>query len=221
MAAVGAEVMKSDAAFLLFQEVTEELLHLLTPHISSRYRTRSGLNGRPYGELLFFRHDVRVLKFEQVPFVSSMGRQLHLLRVDWHGKHVVVATSHLESEKEQKSVRLAQLSTTFDILQKTGDPFVFAGDTNLAKRDGHITMPAGVADAWIACGSSPGTEWTWDTGCNKNLGVPFASRCRFDRAYFSSGTLRVDLFTLIGNTILPCGLYPSDHWGILTCFRFH
>lgn len=80
-------------------------------------------------------------------------------------------------------------------------------------------------DLWQMTGSRKEAEFTWDMSRNTNLewAWEFKPRCRFDRIYIRhskpKSVIIPKYFELIGlEKIASCGLFPSDHWGIMTHF---
>ena len=78
---------------------------------------------------------------------------------------------------------------------------------------------------WQTTGSKEEAQFTWDMSRNTNLEWPWPNkpRCRFDRIYIRhskpKSVIIPTYFELIGlEKISSCGLFPSDHWGIMTHF---
>ena len=91
-------------------------------------------------------------------------------------------------------------------------------------------MPEDAVDVWEACGRQQDHQYTWDTTVNDNLGLGYDSevtlqqsppRFRFDRVYLNpdDGALKPKCFKLVGKERLPCGQFPSDHWGLWVEFQ--
>lgn len=213
--------------FVCFQEVTDELLIFLRPLLTSTgYKTGSSLQGRAYGEMIYYRAEsVRDVITAQRAFDSEMGRQLHRIDSTVQGRRVTVLTGHLESCAPSAPVRKQQLREALAEVSAAGRPAVFAGDTNLGARDTGLAIPPDVRDAWEARGADPATGPTWNTTSNLNLAsCKFSAKCRFDRAYFSTSHLRCVGFELTCTAPITgsggARLHPSDHYGILTTYEF-
>ena len=80
-------------------------------------------------------------------------------------------------------------------------------------------------DLWQTTGSRKEAQFTWDMSRNTNLewAGRFKPHCRFDRIYIRHSKPKSvfipTYFKLIGLEKTPsCGLFPSDHWGIMTHF---
>uniref|UniRef100_A0A7M5V0M4 Uncharacterized protein n=2 Tax=Clytia hemisphaerica TaxID=252671 RepID=A0A7M5V0M4_9CNID len=102
---------------------------------------------------------------------------------------------------------------------------IFAGDMNL--RDYEVQniggLPVNITDAWEAMGKNPATEYTFDLKLNDNKCLPNNPRKRFDRMYYKraeSNTVQCVGFELVGLERLPCGMFTSDHFGMLGKFAF-
>merc|ERR1712137_168020 len=165
---------------------------------------------------------------------------------------LTLSTTHLESTKSEKTERIKQLVDVFITLSNVAarEPrtVILAGDLNI--RDDEMLSARNQAfaktsyvdnlvDAWIWCGSPKSEEFTWDTTLNKNMGVSYSSRLRFDRCLFaspgvtdgcgakktmdikvkvaskSSPLWKATTFQLVGRSkVNGLGRFPSDHWGI-------
>lgn len=156
---------------------------------------------------------------------SNMGRYVLIQPILFHGQsRVLLLTSHLESTKVAATERKRQLNQVFELIQSK-DPsitIVFGGDLNL--RDPEVRAvgtPVDVVDAWEACGSHDDSRYTWDMSENDNLDWEFEHKpkCRFDRLFVRPGQgddrFIPSKFSLIGKLRLTCGLFPSDHWGMV------
>ncbi|OQR82993.1 hypothetical protein ACHHYP_15193 [Achlya hypogyna] len=202
-------------------------LQEVTPDMCQLFKTRMAHIGfispctvdEAYGEMIFHLRQLPMLEYSRVPFErSSMGRGLHTLVTTVGGRRLVVATAHLESLATNQLVRREQLDWSFARLSAAHPAWIFGGDMNLGNRD-KPALPDDVLDAWVACGSDPAHQHTWDTSVNKNLpGVTFKAKCRFDRIY--SRGMTPTSFATFGKEVLPTDstLYPSDHWGIVATY---
>ncbi|XP_023675880.1 tyrosyl-DNA phosphodiesterase 2 isoform X1 [Paramormyrops kingsleyae] len=170
---------------------------------------------------------VKLLKSEIISYpATQMLRNLLVAQVRFLDQDICLMTSHLESCKEQAQERMNQLRVVLRRMKEAPDnvSVVFGGDTNL--RDPEVLkvggLPAGVCDVWEQLGRQEHCRYTWDTKGNSNKGLPYVSRCRFDRIYFRpAGTgsrLAPDHMNLVGLEKLDCGRHISDHWGIYCTF---
>ena len=154
-----------------------------------------------------------------------MGRYLLVQPVSFQGQSkFVLMTSHLESTAKFSGERKKQLKQVFEFIQSQDQShtILFGGDMNL--RDPEVRavgLPVDIRDAWEACGSCQESKFTWDVSENSNLDWQFKSKpkCRFDRLFVRPGKddscFVPRKFYLVGKLPLTCGLYPSDHWGII------
>ena len=161
-----------------------------------------------------------------VPFPqSTMGRHLLQLPVTFDGLDLQLMTSHLESTKDHGVERKNQFSQVFKIVEKLqlSRVCIFGGDLNIRDKEvAAVSLAPDTVDVWEACGSIEEHRYTWDTGANTNLGVPYKSKLRFDRIYLSPehSPLKPSSFSLVGKECLPgCRRFPSDHWGVWTEFK--
>jgi tyrosyl-DNA phosphodiesterase 2 len=137
---------------------------------------------------------------------------------------ITIATSHLESMQPNTRIRMDQLRETFRSLhsEAPAGAHIFLGDMNL--EDGDLAtdpsaIPPTVVDVWEALGRDSETEITWDMDSNdiflyETRGV----KRRYDRMY-AAGYVTPTRLHLIGKERLPCGLFPSDHWGLVADFE--
>ena len=220
---------KPDIVFL--QEVVPES-HILIAKRCTAYRNIfSRYSATYYNAILLLKERVRVVgECETVPFQGSiMGR--HYIYCDvsiCSNLPLRVITSHLESTRDigPTLIRRDQLKLMSDLIDKLNIPCIFGGDTNL--RDGDVTevgLSPAIQDVWEYLGKEKEHEYTWDTSVNRNLAVPYKAQLRFDRLFlFHPNDLAAGLqilptkFELVGKESLPCGRFPSDHWGILAEF---
>ena len=207
---------------VFLQEVTPEMCRLFKARmVHLGYVSPGNVVDVAYGEMIFLQRSLPVHHYERVDFPrSTMGRGLHTLETTLGGRRFVVATAHLESLGPNRAVRFEQLDWSFQVLAMSDHPWVFGGDMNLGNRE-KAQLPDGVDDAWVACGSDPLHEHTWDTSVNKNLpGVSYVAKCRFDRL-FSHGLVPTT-FATFGKDVLPTDgtMYPSDHWGVVATYTF-
>ena len=105
---------------------------------------------------------------------------------------------------------------------------IFSGDVNLREHELESVgeLPVGIHDAWISCGSHFQHKYTWDLELNDNNEFKHLAsqpRERYDRMYYTtleSNGIECKMFELVGTRrIQNCGLYPSDHFGMLVEFN--
>ncbi|RHY33623.1 hypothetical protein DYB32_001500 [Aphanomyces invadans] len=209
---------------IFLQEVTPDMSNLLIMKLTRLgYVAANAVTTQAYSELILVK-GLPILQYTCHRFANSaMGRHLHVVDTQFNGHALRLATAHLESLAQNKTVRLAQLKWSFTHLlenssAKSTSPWVFGGDMNLGRKD-VVAIPSAVEDAWIARGRPSAHEFTWDTTVNKNLpNINFAAKCRFDRLY--SHGLRCDDFTTFGKDPLVnhSKMFPSDHWGVMATY---
>eukprot|EP00919_Chromeraceae_sp_WS-2016_P002565 GHVR01006264.1.p1 GENE.GHVR01006264.1~~GHVR01006264.1.p1 ORF type:complete len:189 (-),score=34.00 GHVR01006264.1:57-623(-) len=114
---------------------------------------------------------------------------------------------------------------------------ILGGDMNL--RDSEMkeldstSMRDVYVDIWEALGKPERCKYSWDMKVNDNYkeANPHKKkrepRLRFDRVYMSTGEKRSKIHThtwkathmkLVGTERLDCGVFPSDHFGLLIDF---
>lgn len=159
---------------------------------------------------------------------SQNGRHLLQLSVQILGVDLDVMTTHLETTSKCRDERIRQLSEVFGKINSLQRMCIFGGDLNL--RDTEVIrddIPEDAVDVWEACGRQQEHQYTWDATVNDNL-FDYEStpqqplpRFRFDRIYLNpdDGALQPKCFELVGKDRLPCGQFPSDHWGVWVEFQ--
>ncbi|KAM1213886.1 hypothetical protein PS2_005240 [Malus domestica] len=185
---------------------------------------------------------LRVKSFSCKPFGNSvMGRELCVAEVEVEkDKHLVVATSHLESpcpgpptwDQMFSKERVEQAKEAVNFLKKNQN-VIFCGDMNWDdKLDGKFPLTDRWVDAWEEL--KPGEDgWTYDTKSNKMLTGNRKLQKRLDRFLCSLHDFRVSKIEMIGMDAIPGVSYikekkvkteirklelpvlPSDHYGLL------
>lgn len=138
-------------------------------------------------------------------------------------RRMTFASSHLAPFKQNALIRLRQIRELMNALP-AGDK-VLLGDMNMRVAEDEAVEGMGLTDAWKAAGSDRRTKNTWDSYVNKYHKGGFEFKCRFDRVYISSGSIKkggtmvVLGYSLVGNTPLGTagggsGHFLSDHHAI-------
>ena len=220
---------KPDIVFL--QEVVPESHVLIAKRCTAYRHIFSGYRSTYYNAILLLKERVRVVgDCETVPFKGSiMGR--HYIYCDvsiCSNQPFRIITSHLESTQDigPTLIRRDQLKLMNGLIDKLNIPCIFGGDMNLRDQDvAEVGLSPAIQDVWEYMGKEKEHEFTWDTSVNNNLSVHFKAKLRFDRLFlFHPNDLSAGLqilptkFELVGKEELPCGRFPSDHWGLLAEF---
>jgi exonuclease III len=164
---------------------------------------------------------------------SRQGRDLLLVTLAHNGVKVCVATSHLESERDNLEVRQRQLSeslqrTKSHAVQQGASLYMLVGDLNLGSKDEQQvkTVTNGWTDALPKIGGK--FAHTWCARTNKRVQVMTGGKenfgCRFDRCFFvkegghvgQANGWRFRGGSLIGtraSDLLEHG-FASDHYGL-------
>jgi endonuclease/exonuclease/phosphatase family metal-dependent hydrolase len=198
---------------VVFQEVVDRaLVAHLRPHFghagfAQAVQPPSG----EYYVALFVREPFKLEQAEIHPFqASDQGRVLLEATVAQGSTRWRIQTAHLESGPQGGAMRTGQLAYVMARLAAWDGPAVFAGDTNLRRRE-EIERP-GIQDAWQQAGAPPAAKgtWCWPPGGGKK-----ARWFRFDRAYVNQRARVTGFVTMGGEPIPEAGGEPaSDHLGI-------
>lgn len=211
----------------------QEIVPEIEPEIRLRFPQYLYLPGDRQGyyvATLLNKNTVNCTSHSVVPFSSTkMERHIIFAEATFNGKPVVLLNTHLESMGYSTEVRQVQLRRCFRMCRKEAaeKTVIFGGDLNLRDRevDSIGGVPGDVQDMWVASGSDPSCQYTWDMERNDNLdfrdkGKP---QLRFDRVYVRHSlppSLSPTAFRLIGTRRLEReGCFPSDHWGIVCQFK--
>lgn len=165
-------------------------------------------------------------------FISStQGRDLLSMKGKINGLDISLMTSHLESMKTREEERKCQLAAVYAEMMKLpiNHSVIFAGDTNLKDYEFWSVVKSGkfdvskVNDVWVMLGSPEDARYSWDLQRNDNQVEDGKARLRYDRLYTRIGDQGGKYFRplsvkFVGTDRLPCGMFPSDHWGLLVEF---
>lgn len=222
-------IKKENPQVVFLQEVVPETLAILSVNCPT-YHVIEAANHDYFTAVMLKVGMVEVKSSKVIPFTSSvMMRTLQKIECRIKGVEFLLLNSHLESTKDHAAERKSQLKKAFKEMVDAHDmnTVIFGGDLNL--RDKELQeikgLPEGVFDLWQVTGSRKEAEFTWDMTRNNNLewAGKFKPRCRFDRIYIRhrkpKSVIIPKYFELVGLKKVPsCGMFPSDHWGILTHF---
>lgn len=182
---------------------------------------------------------VTIQKAGVQPFrVTAMDRHLVFAQGTCEGQPFAVSTSHLESMPPNARRRAGQFEEACAFMTDVSSTspeglYVFCGDTNFEEgeiertetsfkeADAERKEPLGVSlDVWRLLGEPADTRYTWDMAVNDTFKYgDMKPRIRYDRMFlFGEGFKPVSL-ALLGTERLPCGAYPSDHWGLAAVFE--
>jgi hypothetical protein len=161
-------------------------------------------------------------------------------------KHFLIATSHLESEFFNKSVKnsvnpntniilnensnkIKQFKESFDLLEQLNqthkfnyDLIVFMGDMNITDIEENLfskNTPNDWKDYFIEFGSPKYLEFTYDH--TKNNNTYYNKKSRLDRIYYKKNEktkLEPYSFTFLGQEPAKGKLFFSDHFGLVATF---
>ncbi|KAJ9169121.1 hypothetical protein P3X46_020583 [Hevea brasiliensis] len=244
MKAIGDLIQLHSPDVICFQEVTPNIYDIFRQSSWWKAYRCSVANEvaylRPYFCMLLSKLPVK--SFSSRPFNNSvMGRELCIVELEVQpNKHLVVATSHLESpcpapptwDQMFSKERVDQAKEAINLLMKNAN-VIFGGDMNWDdKLDGHFPLPDGWIDAWAEL--RPGENgWTYDTKSNQMLSGNRTLQKRLDRFICNLHDFRISRIDMIGMEAIPglshikekkvrkevkmleLPVFPSDHYGLL------
>ncbi|XP_021821468.1 uncharacterized protein LOC110763043 isoform X2 [Prunus avium] len=244
MKTLGDLIQQHCPDLICFQEVTPNIYDIFRQSSWWKMYQSSVSNqmadSRPYFCMQLSK--LRVKSFSCKPFgYSAMGRELCVAEVEVPGdKHLVVATSHLESpcpgppnwDQMYSKERVDQAKEALNFLNKNQN-VIFCGDMNWDdKLDGQFPLPNKWIDVWEELRPEE-NGWTYDTKSNMMLSGNRKLQKRLDRFLCSLHDFRVSKIEMIGMDAIPGLSYikekkvrteikklelpvlPSDHYGLL------
>ncbi|CAH1797223.1 unnamed protein product [Owenia fusiformis] len=227
-------ILRESPDIVFLQEVIDQTQTQIRERCSnyamvSAYDPNAGMVDQYFVCIMMKKSTVKCKKgnIDLIEFPNSvMSRNLLKVKAKVKGVEFTLMTSHLESTKDYRNARVAQLQMAFKEMREApdDDTVVFGGDLNL--RDKEVPdIPDGIVDLWVNTGSRPEAKYTWDM--TRNINLPqmqrFKPRLRFDRLYMRPAkqkrAVKPVYFELIGlEKIHKCGRFPSDHWGLMVHF---
>lgn len=223
------KILEVDADIVCLQEVLIDKYDLIKNLVISKYMYI-------YPNNITTRYDTAILSKQ--PFNNSnthlfeytnMNRNLKIVSTTIDGKDIIIATSHFESEFNNKIVnKLYQYdrcnSILRDIYNRTNIPIFLCVDTNICNNSENNFMNIFSydnkwKDVWIETGSDKNKEITFNSNTNPILLDRYMDRkenkymSRLDRILHISDYSAIN-FDIINDT----HIILSDHYGILCTF---
>ncbi|CAK8672319.1 unnamed protein product [Clavelina lepadiformis] len=228
--AVVAEIKRLVPDVVMLQEVVPSTLQYIIS-ACQEYKLYSPPDAVHYFSVMLTRKATfQVLAKSVINFPTSMqGRSLVAVKGNCCSRKVTLLTSHLESCKPSIDIRIQQFVNVCGLMkeEEPESTVIFGADTNLrdyevdkAKRQSEAARQY-IVDIWNILGSPKEVEHSWDLTKNDNQIKGGNARLRFERLYMrkespsSSVHFKPVKMEFIGTSRLSCGLFPSDHWGIL------
>ena len=213
---------------IAFQEITPITLeYFLKSPLNKLYNFSKTKLDQSYDTLIIWRKTFTLLNYYNFKFQNSkMGRGLELISLqnslkDSYSETYLIGTSHLESEFKTNAVKLEQFNKSFQILQEYSKKHlltIFMGDTNIIQEhNNNFIVPDKWIDVFNIINPPKNLKWTYDYQMNDNVSIK--KKSRLDRIYYFQNTsMTPNSFSFLGQTPNNEGIYPSDHFGVLTSF---
>lgn len=163
---------------------------------------------------------------------SNMGRNIVWAKITLKASNskLYVSTSHLESlgpNSEERTQQLRMCCALAEEAVREGHVAFFGGDLNIREKEAAAALTdTKFADVWCLSGSPEAHRYTWDLSendnCNNGHVGTYKPRFRFDRVYVMCPDdmfIEVENFKLVGRQRTKCGLFPSDHFGVVFSAR--
>ncbi|XP_065641651.1 tyrosyl-DNA phosphodiesterase 2 isoform X1 [Hydra vulgaris] len=214
---------------VMLQEVLDEHL-VIFEQFCQKYSFFPYKNSN-YFNMIMLKKDINIvmIKFNPELFKNSkMDRSLLKCEILFYSHPFLIMTTHLESLSDNSVVRIEQMSSCLETILKTSlsNFVIFAGDLNIREHElksiNCMFAKDTCNDAWESAGKDSSKRFTWDVLLNDNKSFQGKyPRARYDRMYYrDSNKIQaiVSAFELVGTHRDKCGLFPSDHFGILVSF---
>lgn len=223
-------VAKTDPHVVCLQEVRACMFDKLVKMFTDYTAYPSELD-QSYDSITLIKNDnnIKVELHEFIPFEHSiMMRNLHIVKINYHGTPVVIGNTHFESIFDPLDARIKmkyrQYKQAKDIMENIfgseGEELILCCDSNITKDD-HLlfeNLYGDWVDSW-SVDKTHTTGYTYDTDTNVYLTrLSRTIRTRIDKIMSRGGRLSVDNVLIVNKK--NCGLKhePSDHYGVLAEF---
>lgn len=240
-----AQTLELSPDIICFQEVTERFMQILAeiPTYQSLYILSSRRTEHVYGTIMLVKSALRP-EYRAVELPTGMGRVLLFARLHIFNRSIAVANVHLESldhhrVRELQLEAIEQVLLAFDTAIVVGD-FNFCSCKNFKQSEDRPLendslrryLPSYI-DLWphlsgrIGPHSPAGTPsavcppdgYTYDSEANGMLSHKH-ERGRYDRVLLKSADVDPLGIRRVGLEPVAEGVWPSDHFGLLSTFRY-
>ena len=217
---------------IAFQEVTAvSLEYFQKSPLKDRYYFMKKKLTKSYDTVILLRKDqgLGLISYNCVEFPdTAMGRGLEIIKIYNHKaqKYYLIATTHLESQFHTNEIKLNQFKNSFQTLEKLNQMTpeaqkasltILMGDTNIINpEESQFKVPDGWSDIYLELNPPKNLKYTYDYSMNNN--VYLKKKSRLDRIYYQSSSMKPNSFAFLGQEPNQEGIYPSDHFGILSTF---
>lgn len=113
--------------------ICDKLLTKYNSLYSNPYVNNSSL--RIFGESILIKKDIKIINKSFVKLPSKQGRILTYTELCFKNKKIIIGTSHLESFKENESIRSTQIDFIKDIMFKDNSNIIWIGDSNINSKE--------------------------------------------------------------------------------------
>lgn len=215
---------ETPADIILLQEVTLPLIEKLKKdrrfsdyQIYSRQRNHRIVGGLAIVSKIPIKTTAR---YEQLP--SMMRRGLLYIMLKNKDQFLCIANVHLESMMDDTTMRIKQLTSTFNHLSYCDD-IILAGDFNFGKGEPEeVLLKKQYTDVWLQL--KPNNRGlTYNRELNERSddnAFWFEKSRRLDRFYISGDCLAAKQIQLTGNKPDANNQMPSDHFALLATFSY-
>ncbi len=202
---------------IVLQEVVERSFYAhIKPHLKAAgfHIYPEAPAERSYFEVIASREAFGETQYQRFSW-TEQGRGLSMARLK---NGLCVMTAHMESQKSGSAMRVDQ-AKEISALMTRHSPCVFAGDTNLRKKEwlsldhtGEKTeLKTGIKDAWEALGAPESHKITWK---NRHY------KARYDRVWTHALGTPTSFETFGKDEIAGIQMPVSDHYALRVSFDF-
>jgi len=210
MKAIGDIIVQEDPDLIALQEMTPYLCSVLfSQSWVLNYFVSDPLGvelGKPrdewkYGNIILSKVNFRDLLLKDFP--SNQSRKAHWGSVYFNNVLFTFGTFHLESYPSSIALRKQQLEL-FRSITNASEHILLIGDSNIERDDENTVLYPKFKEAWLELHNSGGYTFNSSLPCR-----------RYDRAFYTSNTIKVNSINYVGKETILGDTYPSDHLGVV------
>ena len=215
-------LQESSADIICLQELTPSIQSdLLQQEWVKDYYISTSVTSLPNGELMLSKYPIinrERFKFTETctnRLINVMDISVPINEIYPDGNYITVITAQLEPLDHNSEYRREQFNGIMKILHNKNNAFLLC-DMNMTEKESPVLMEEWL-DAWVESGSSPDTQYTFDS--EKNGNINGYQKCRYDRIIYRSNKWRIKNLDLLGvkpiENISIKNMQPSNHFGLL------
>ena len=201
-------IINNEVDIVSLQEVTSKSLIILKKYLSKIYYFSKYELLKNYDNVIISKYEILEIHSEKLP-LTQMDREFHYIIIKYDNIKIKIIGIHLESNYSKgNDIKYKQLQHIFNNISTN---CIIMGDTNIIN---DVEIPNNIKDIWIEYGKKDELKYTFDYINNSNIYGKY--RSRLDRIYIDKNYKVLNLELVGIKEIDKYGVYPSDHFGILS-----